>query len=1079
MHNWNHFNSTNRNQAKKVETLVTLSNIKCHAIRARLSESRVPIAVENRGWTALAMGFTFIAVSVAAPSFPFAADSIDPQLSALLKNRCVKCHGPGKQEAKLSLSSPSDIARGGKTGGLVAPHDLQASLLWRQVEQDEMPPDEPLTRGEKELIKKWIISGAPGLPAPDSSDSIGGAHWAFQRLAVQDLPSPGKLPGEPRSGILDRHVQVKLQSQSATLTEMAPRATLIRRVSYLVTGLPPDPADVEQYSADPGPDAHARLVEQYLASPRYGERWGKIWLDAAGYADSNGYFGADTDRPLAFRYRDYVIRALNEDRPFDQFVQEQLAGDELAGFVPDQTATPRMIELLEATHFLRNGQDGTSESDGNPDELRVDRYTALESCQQGVVSSLLGLTIQCAKCHDHKFEPISQKDYYRLQAVFYPIFPAAHGDLWIKPINRAVYASLPGEQEQWEQQRTEAEQLATKQRSEFTKWVLENRPRGEVLFEDRFDASTLAERWSSTAPTDDTPGGKVPVRVDSDISPAARVQNGHLQIVEGGTDGDSWICTRNSFDWSPDKVGESIQVTFDLIRDRLDDAGSPAERIGYLVALHDFNDNSTVQGGNILIDGNPGGGTAVHFDYPGDDSLGRGTIGVTGYQPGRNYGIRITNAGKDEFRIEQLVDGMPEEPALTYYAVDLPAGGFGFEYCCRRSFIVDNVLIERFPALEADGDSERKRFRDEFAARRNLLDQVTKLATTLAQNRPGKIAWASAAMSDPPETHLLIRGNYAQPGEVMSPAGLSVLSDGEADLVMYATGSSIKSSGRRLAWARWVTQAGSRAASLLARVQVNRIWQHYFGAGIVATSDNLGQSGAPPTDQALLDWLAMEFIRSGWSLKHVHRLILNSATFCQSSGGPTDTSPSVPLAGFPTQRLVAESIRDGMLAISGDLDDQMGGPYVASKRNATGEVVIPEIQPGSHRRSIYLQQRRTQITSLLQVFDAPSIVFTSTRRAQSTMPLQSLTLLNADFVLARARSFANRLKEQNADESQRLEFAFHVAYARSPRGDEMQSAREFLDCQSIEYGSQPDARERAWRDFCHALLVSNEALYIE
>ena len=249
------------------------------------------------------------------------------------------------------------------------------------------------------------------------------------------------------------------------------------------------------------------MVEHYLASPQFGVRWGKHWLDAAGYADSNGYFNADSDRPLAYRYRDYVVRSINQDKPFDRFVIEQLAGDELAQYRPEQTVTPELVDLLEATHFLRNGQDGSGESDGNPDEVRADRYYALESVMQNASSALLGLTIQCAKCHDHKFEPLSQLDYYRWQAVFYPTFNI---DNWVKPNDRFVYAPLPSDQQLWEEQTRQAEQHVNTLRNELNEWMKSHRVQGEVLFEDRFDTEpvSLATKWSETAPGDDSPGRK-------------------------------------------------------------------------------------------------------------------------------------------------------------------------------------------------------------------------------------------------------------------------------------------------------------------------------------------------------------------------------------------------------------------------------------------------------------------------------------------------------------------------------------------------------------------------------------------
>ncbi|MBC7816832.1 MAG: DUF1549 domain-containing protein, partial [Planctomycetaceae bacterium] len=250
---------------------------------------------------------------------------------------------------------------------------------------------------------------AASLAADDAESPS--RHWAFQTL--QRPAVPAVKDAEHGRSPIDRFVLAKLEEQGLSLSPEADKRTLIRRVAVDLTGLPPTPSELAEFVADQSPDAYERMVERYLASPHYGERWGKWWLDVAGYADSNGYFNADSDRPLAYRYRDYVIRAMNADKPFDQFIREQIAGDELSGFDPkehERHATPEMIDLLEATHFLRNSPDGSGESDGNPEEVMIDRYFALEGAQQILSSSLLGLTIQCSKCHDHKFEPITQRE---------------------------------------------------------------------------------------------------------------------------------------------------------------------------------------------------------------------------------------------------------------------------------------------------------------------------------------------------------------------------------------------------------------------------------------------------------------------------------------------------------------------------------------------------------------------------------------------------------------------------------------------------------------------------------------------
>ncbi len=276
-----------------------------------------------------------------------------------------------------------------------------------------------------------------GIPSAEEARQPGPDHWAF---TTPQRPAPPKVAhaDQVRTDV-DRFILAELEHRGGGLAPAAVPTTLLRRVAIDLTGLPPTPEEIAAFLADTSPDAYRQMVDRYLASPRYGERWGQHWLDAAGYSDSNGYFSADTDRPLAYRYRDYVIRSFNADKPFDQFLREQIAGDELSGFALDGDVTPEMVEPLVATHFLRNAPDGTGESDGNPDERRADRFTVLEGTVQILGSSLLGLTVQCARCHDHKFEPVTQREYYQLQAI---LWPAYCPDDWRKPNERKVSIAL-------------------------------------------------------------------------------------------------------------------------------------------------------------------------------------------------------------------------------------------------------------------------------------------------------------------------------------------------------------------------------------------------------------------------------------------------------------------------------------------------------------------------------------------------------------------------------------------------------------------------------------------------------------
>ena len=615
-------------------------------------------------------------------------------------------------------------------------------------------------------------------------------HWAFRR--IQRVNPPTAHSNSAACNAVDSLVTARLAERGLQLAATADRAAVVRRLTVDVTGLPPTPDEVATFLDDSSPDAHERLVDRLLASPRFGERWGKFWLDAAGYADSNGYFNADSDRPLAWRYRDYVVAALNADKPFDQFLREQLAGDELADLDPakakdtdPKTLAAETLDALIATHFLRNAPDGSGESDGNPDEVRVDRYSVLEGTIQVLGSSLFGLTLHCARCHDHKFEPVSQREYYQLQAI---LFPAYNPDQWLKPNDRV---------------------------------------------------------------------------------------------------------------------------------------------------------------------------------------------------------------------------------------------------------------------LEIAGQ---------------------------------KIAWLTDVSPTPPEVPLLVRGDYKQRGESVPPNVFAVLAAREP--LHVEPPASGRTTGRRLAFARWLTKLDSRAAALLARVTVNRIWQQHFERGLVPTPENLGLSGAVPSHPELLEFLAGEFARDGWSMKSLHRLILTSATYRQSSIASDAVAKADPdhrlLSRFPLKRLDADALRDAMLTVSGELDRTIGGAYVPTKRNGVGEVAVEETNAGFRRRSLYLQQRRTQVETLLATFDAPSIVTNCTRRPQTTTPLQSLSQLNSSFVRGRAKQFSARLADEcGHDVNARIRLAFLLTTSRSPTADELAAAKSFVAEQASEYPDRVDAEQLAWIDFCQTLLAGSMFMYVE
>jgi hypothetical protein len=991
------------------------------------------------------------------------------EVAGLLKSHCVKCHGPAKSERGLNLSTPAGILRGSRTGAVVRPHDSMASPLWTRIADGSMPPDDPLDENQQRLVARWIEQGASGL----SGDATG-EHWAFRPLAP--MPPPSLFGEDAGENLVDRFLSAQLSKNVLGFSPPADRESLLRRACLVVTGLPPSVDEQEAFLGDSGPDAYGRLIDRLLASPHFGVRWGKLWLDAAGYADSNGYFNADSDRPWAWRYRDWVVGAINSDLPWDEFLRAQLCGDELATAEVGLEVSAETQGLLIATHYLRNGQDGTGESDGNPDEVRADKYFALESCQQNVMSSLFGLTVQCAKCHDHKFEPIRQEDYYRLQAVFAPAFRIED---WRKPNERFVMAPLVGETEVWETQRRglrqELEQLA----QALVEHVRTRRVPGRVLFHDDFDRDSLGERWSNRLPGDTEPAGQVPVKIDSRERPGAFLRDGRLVITEGGTRGDSILSTSTPLTWLPSEVGAAIEATFDLVSNRGKEGDAEAERIGYLIDLRDFSDRVPESPGNVLIDGHPQAATAVHLDYPGSDSRLAGSIGGQGHVPGRNFGVRIARISDDRVRLQLLVDHLPDGQSLDLPTTAFtPSGGFGFEYCCGRSFVVDNVLVEQFPP-----ESSSESLREFHAETRHLQERMESLRgrlKTLDASAPGKIAWVTDVSATPPEVRLLTRGNYSSPAHVVTAGPPLFLSQQEEDpdFVIQPTG---KTTGMRRAFADWVLR-NPRSRALLARTQVNRLWQACFGTGIVTTSDNLGQSGATPSHPELLEHLSASFVDQQWRIRPLLRELLMSRAFRQSSL-PNDMGLAVDpdnrlLWRFPAVRLDADMIRDSLWQFSGRLDGSLGGVPVATLRLDQGEVVVPESADGVARRSLYVHQRRTQALGMLQLFDAPQLVFNSTRRSRSTIPLQSLAILNGNFVIRRAEELVRRLEQERRNPLQRIELLWRICLGRAPSADELALASGFLEQQAAHLGPSEEGLREAWRDLCQSILGCNEALYL-
>ena len=748
-------------------------------------------------------------------------------------------------------------------------------------------------------LPTWTRAESATLPSAD--------HWSFRPVTRPAVPERSVLhPSWSRTPV-DRFLLTRLERAGLEPSPEADPRTLLRRLSMDLRGLPPSPEEVREFLEDSRPDAWPRWIERLLATAAYGERWGRHWLDVAGYADSNGYFNADSDRPLAWKYRDYVVRSIRSDKPFDRFILEQIAGDELVGFVRQGDAPPAVEDVLVATHFLRNPPDGTGESDGNPLEVKVDQYTVLEGAVQLVGNAFLGVTLQCARCHDHKFEPVRQSDYYALQAVLRPALdPAA----WIKPQARKV-------------------ELATR---------VEREKRAQELAAHAREVKTLEAAIAAV---------QTPYR--------------RRWIEES-------IASRGS------EVVKPVLQVFDT---------PEAQRTDAMKALL------------------------------------------------KTHAALVT--------------------------------------------VEESVLARAYPELKAALEPLKSTLEHRKASAPAPLETLSIL------DEP-----ASAL----PVHHLLVRGNHANEGAEVGP-GVPELLTGDALRFELASASSplaSGTSGRRLALARWLTDPHH---PLVARVWVNRVWKLHFGEGLVATADNLGRSGGSPSHPELLDWLASEFIRSGWSLKHLHRLILNSAAWRQSSRlddrtGTAETAVQRArqvdgsnrlLWHYPVRRLDAEALRDSMLAATGELDTRVGGPYTPIQADAAGQIEVQESTPGARRRSLYLQQRRTQPLNLLEVFDGPQPNPVCIQRNPSTVVLQSLSLLNSDFARRRAGAMATRLlAAEPSGSGARLTLAFELVAGRPPSAAERGASTNFLE-QAVNRRGR--SAMQAWTDFCQMLLAGNAAVYVD
>ena len=792
----------------------------------------------------------------------------------------------------------------------------------------------------------WI---APLGQAADAKD-----HWAFQPVKRPAVNGPDHP--------IDALVLAKLRDKGLTSSSAADRQTLIRRLYLVMHGLPPKPEEVSAFVADPDPAAFAKLIEKVLTSERYGERWASHWLDLVRFGETTG-FETNRERPNAWHYRDWVIDSLNSDKPYDQFVREQLAGDALGAGVGTGF-------LVAGPNDIVKGQD--------PKLGKMQRMNELDDMINATGTTFLGLTTGCARCHDHKFDPISQKDYYSMQAVFAGV---SHGD-----------RSLPSSAE------TEREIDSAKDKISTLKLGLaEFLPKQEKAMREPVSISQNVERFE--------PVEARFVRFTIEQSSSAEPCIDELEIFSG----DENVALAS---------GGAL-------------ASSSGDYIHPLHKLAHINDGRYGNSGSWIAAANTGW---VQIEFPEQKRIDR---------------IEWARDREGQFS---------DRLAIRYRIEAAQKAGEWVEVANSKNRRPVKGITPQPPAYEFAKHPPAEAKRGQA-----MLAELKKTEQRLAKLQKQNKVYAGN-FSQPGATHLLYRGDPDTKREEVGPGTITTF----ASLNLKRSAPEQK---RRLAMADWIAD---RENPLTARVLVNRLWQFHFGAGIVDTPSDFGLNGARPTHPELLDWLASEFMKNQWSMKHIHRMILNSKTWQQSSR-PSARAMKVDAAGrllwrYPTRRLAAEAIRDTMLAVSGVLDLKTGGPgfdgFEVQMENVRHFFPKKNYGPADWRRMVFMTKVRQERESVFGVFDCPDASQAVAKRSRSTTPLQALNLFNSRFVLQQAGLLAKRLQtETGSDAASQVVRAYVLCFNRIPSEEEKEAAIDFIKIEGPE-------------SFARALINANEFVFV-
>lgn len=982
------------------------------------------------------------------------AADFEKHIKPILQRHCVSCHGSEEAESGLRLDFGSLLMQGGDRGGSVIPGKAAESLLYQVLVGDgdvaAMPFELPRLSDEKiGLVRAWIEQGAKSA-ADDRPDTDGlprSDHWAFQPIERPGVPAL-RLPlmlgraSRPRNDI-DHFVFDRLDKEKLRSSEAADRATLLRRLYLDLLGILPTPEETTAFLSDEDPQAYERLVDRLLDSPHYGERWGRHWLDIARYADSNG-FTIDGPRSI-WPYRDWVIKAINADMPFDQFVIEQLAGDLLPEATRDQ---------IIATGFHRNtliNQEGGTDKEQFRVESIVDRVNTTGS-------AFLGVTIGCAQCHVHKYDPFTQRDYYRLFAVFNncdePNIP------------------LPTDEQAAEQKRVgeELSVISTQLKEHDRK-----RSKGQPDWEKKH-AETRAAEWhflktgSAVSKAGATlnkkdehillvgGNGNIPATdvftVTSQL-PAGRITAFRLETLTGRP------LPNNGPGWAGN--GNFVLNEFEVELAH----GGAVQKVEFASAATDWQQPGYPAG--HAIDGNMKTGWAINGTKKSSPNVNREAVFALDEPMEVKEGMSVTIRLHHQHNAPKYLIGMFRLSVSTAEAERVGIAPAIHQLVSLPTDQRDEGQKELIAAAYGRSDSSRKPLEARQAElKRRESELKAKIPTTMVLRERAK---------NPRTTHIHIRGNFLEKGAPVQPGVpliLPPIEAGEAPL-------------NRLDFARWLFRPDH---PLTARVTVNRIWQRLFGMGLVETENDFGTQGEPPSHPKLLDWLSSEFMGLGWSQKKLLRLIVTSATYRQSSRVTSELLERDPrnrlLARQSRTRLEAEAVRDVALSASGLLSKKMLGPGVYPPQ-PKGIYVVTQVSkqwPESkgedrYRRGLYTYFWRSSPYPMLPTFDAPDANGTCTRRSRSNTPLQALTLANDGAFMEFARGLSDRiLREAPADDQDRIRYGVQCALSREPSDFETKRLLEFVVSQRKHFeADQKDAAQAASSTRPQTLDVATSATW--